>query len=782
MYCQRIFDWLGCTYKLRNRTNGHKLRQYFGNDVPEWRGMRIHKRCLFVAGLGVLLALGMHACESGPKYTYQHLKEQAQSAFEAGNVVQAADTWAEAVSLYPEQPTPYAKLARVHISRGKLGQARKAYQQALSLQPEQPSWRYELGKVCILQGDRQCVQRCLAHLDQEGMHFSLLRGDSLFGKGRYAQALQAYARVLNKDPEQEVALIRSALGALSMDQMDKAQRLYARLAADPSLAPETWLEMVDYWKLRGEHIKAEELLLQAVGKHPHSHILYHRLVEMYLDKEELEQLWQSIANMKGSWAQDLYLHKVAVQCLLGLGRLDQAEQRLQALVKQVGQEDPDYVLLVGSLYLLQGKTGQAVGQFERAEEIMSTSRQLAVYLKGVALMQGGKIHLAEKAFIQALAMDPGLTRAELALAATRYRHKDLQTALGYVQRVLQREPENAAAHLFQGIIRLAAGDSDQAMDSLQVAQSLSPQMSETELFQGLVHERQGQTRQAVRVYLDMLCEHNQLWIEPAMGLIRLGDAHALRTLQGCLQARAGPKTQRSVRLYVQGLIAKAGQKTGKAIDALEKSVHLAPSFTAAYVHLAELYREQGRWRRVVSCLEQAVHNKVDSKRIYSLLAQAYKEQGQRDKAIDTLQKGVECNPEYAPLAANLAWMYLEQKRDVSEAFNLAQKAYNLSPNKPAVVDTLGWAFYQRDLYTRAVWLFEQALSLEPDNPMVHYHLGLAWQAQGKTQQAARALQRAVQGGLCGSEKARAEQVLYSLNRTSHPRFRETEVGNGPGRK
>ena len=42
------------------------------------------------------------------------------------------------------------------------------------------------------------------------------------------------------------------------------------------------------------------------------------------------------------------------------------------------------------------------------------------------------------------------------------------------------------------------------------------------------------------------------------------------------------------------------------------------------------------------------------------------------------------------------------------------------------MDTLGWVYYQKGFYDSAIREFEESLQKMPDNPIIHYHLGLAY--------------------------------------------------------
>jgi tetratricopeptide (TPR) repeat protein len=58
------------------------------------------------------------------------------------------------------------------------------------------------------------------------------------------------------------------------------------------------------------------------------------------------------------------------------------------------------------------------------------------------------------------------------------------------------------------------------------------------------------------------------------------------------------------------------------------------------------------------------------------------------------------------------------------------------PDSSDVADTLGWVYYQKGAYESAIGLLQEALKLRgksniPEDPGIHYHLGLAYEKAGK---------------------------------------------------
>ncbi len=48
---------------------------------------------------------------------------------------------------------------------------------------------------------------------------------------------------------------------------------------------------------------------------------------------------------------------------------------------------------------------------------------------------------------------------------------------------------------------------------------------------------------------------------------------------------------------------------------------------------------------------------------------------------------------------NLAWLFAERKTHLDEALQLAKQANELAPNRGELLDTLGWVYFQKKVYT-----------------------------------------------------------------------------------
>jgi Flp pilus assembly protein TadD len=117
-------------------------------------------------------------------------------------------------------------------------------------------------------------------------------------------------------------------------------------------------------------------------------------------------------------------------------------------------------------------------------------------------------------------------------------------------------------------------------------------------------------------------------------------------------------------------------------------------------------------------------------------------------------------PNAAVAANNLAALLLERGEDLASAEQLATTAVEQAPNDAEVLDTLGSIYYKRARYGLAIKHLEQAVAIEPDNALFHYHLGLAYAGGADPDRASDALRQAVR---LNPRLAGARDALASLS-------------------
>ena len=125
--------------------------------------------------------------------------------------------------------------------------------------------------------------------------------------------------------------------------------------------------------------------------------------------------------------------------------------------------------------------------------------------------------------------------------------------------------------------------------------------------------------------------------------------------------------------------------------------------------------------------ERALQANPHDARLYVALATIQDAQGQWQQAETNYQQALQILPDYPLAENNLAYLMLDHGGNVDVALALAQKARRGLPDLPNSADTLGWAYFNENVFNSAIDLLQEAIKGDPKNPTFHYHLGMAYE-------------------------------------------------------
>lgn len=93
----------------------------------------------------------------------------------------------------------------------------------------------------------------------------------------------------------------------------------------------------------------------------------------------------------------------------------------------------------------------------------------------------------------------------------------------------------------------------------------------------------------------------------------------------------------------------------------------------------------------------------------------------------------------------LGWVEIESGiGDPGKAVEYAKTALDMQPGNPDILDTYGWALHHAGRTADAVEMLERAYAANPNIFCIHYHLGSAYLAVGRREQAAFHFRRQVE--------------------------------------
>lgn len=232
-----------------------------------------------------------------------------------------------------------------------------------------------------------------------------------------------------------------------------------------------------------------------------------------------------------------------------------------------------------------------------------------------------------------------------------------------------------------------------------------------------------------------------LGIKPDMAVVQtlLGDIFEnMKQYQAAIDAYGkvpiGSPLQPNADIRVAINLNELGE-ADKAVQHLQALVKREPKHYEALVTLGTLLRSQSKFKEAVDAYTQALDVVGEpEQRHWSVLyfrGIAYERSKEWDNAEADFLKALELEPEQ-PLVLNyLGYSWLEQGRNPDEALAMIELAVEQRQNDGYIIDSLGWAFYKRGDYERAVEELEKAVELQPSDPAINDHLGDAYWQVGR---------------------------------------------------
>jgi tetratricopeptide (TPR) repeat protein len=328
----------------------------------------------------------------------------------------------------------------------------------------------------------------------------------------------------------------------------------------------------------------------------------------------------------------------------------------------------------------------------------------------------------------------------------------------HASRIRERDPENFRSYLIIGNIHLALSEFEEARSAYRAVHALHPDIIQPQYYLALTAFLSGRKNEAISLYEQLI--NKNLYLADAASLYcsllfnNKRENDAFNFLSDLLN-------NDNTNVYLHQIIGEMYFLTGnkiKAADSFSLAIKNNSNMKVSYLRLVDIYENNKNKQEEI--LLRAIEKNHYFKEAYIKLAAHYLTLGLPSKALDTLKKAMSYLPRSAQIANNLAWLYLKyQQDDIDEAMRLAQIAYEGLPNNPAVADTLGWIYYLKKMPTRAIWLLEQAMESDSDNPIINFHLGMALVAERRREEGRQHLALSIKLGINETERVEAEQAL-----------------------
>ena len=106
-----------------------------------------------------------------------------------------------------------------------------------------------------------------------------------------------------------------------------------------------------------------------------------------------------------------------------------------------------------------------------------------------------------------------------------------------------------------------------------------------------------------------------------------------------------------------------------------------------------------------------------------------------DNMEEALLKSLELNPDDPNVLNFLAYSWVERGLNLDQGFEMLNRAVEMQPDSGAIIDSLGWAYYQLGEYDEALPHLERAFQLNPWSWEIAEHVGDVYWRLDRTREA-----------------------------------------------
>lgn len=677
----------------------------------------------------------------------------------ARDVDGAAAEVAELKKLAPTNPQTQLLEAQIALERKDYKLAKDLTQQLLKLAPEAPdvlqvAAAAELGAGSPIQAEALLAKALKVAPYRRPPR--LLLAQTYMRLGEPAKAVEVLAPMLQPESTDAQALAMAAEAHVQAGDIARAQAEFARAA-----------------KINPDDVRSRTALaLTRLAKDPEG---------------ALADLRQIAANDKGSTA-----NLVLVSVHMRRGERDRALQQIDQIeAKQPNTPMPH--LLRGNVQLAARHPDAARKHFEKALAVDPAYLPAATALARLDL-QAGQPQAAAKRYEDMLRAEPNDARLVLALAAVRERGdaepKEVQELLN---RAVKLDPAAAAPRLKLVDHLIATKQNAAALTTAQEAAAALPDSLDVLDALGRAQLAAGEMQQAISTFGKLV----QLQPKSALGHVRLADAHiAAKDPAAAVASLKRALTLTPDLLPVQNRLFLLEMQAGRPQEALAIARDVQAKRPADGLgHLLEADVEVSRknWDAAATAYRAAMKTGGASRAAmgyYAMLNKSGREPeaerfardwlGQHPKDAGFLfyfaevafarkdyavseanyRKVLEVQPGNVAALNNVAWILAQTRKPGAVA--LAEKANQLKPNVPAVMETLAVALAAENQLDRAIEMQKKVVAAAPEVDAFRLSLAKLYLQAGQKPLAKTELERLSQAGARFAGQAEVAQLLQGL--------------------
>lgn len=673
-------------------------------------------------GFALLLIAAALGCQDKEARFARHMQRGA-AYLEESKPKEAVIEYRNAVQIDPNNASAHYALAQAFLAARQPAKAYWELHETVRLDPENHEARLAYGNFLLFGEDDQ-KERALEQADAvvaaqpESWQARLLRGRSLEGLGRDAEAREAFEAALELAPEQPEVVGLVGNHYLRAGDADLAEAQFQKLVEiQPTVR--SYFALAAFYARERRVAEAERVYRDALGvaEPDERGLAYRRLASFYYGEERYDEAEATLVEAREADGKDLEVLYALARFYHARGAPERADQ----IMEEATQADPGQIQPYLALSSYRSQNGDYAGALSAVELALDVDpkAELARLRKAELLVdqsarEGKPESLAQaRAIVDAVIEDnPDSPEAFFVRAKIEIAGGELAQAETSLRTVIDARPDSAQAHYLLASTLRATGDRPEARVEAQRALELDASLDPARMLLARLHSELGEHQAAVDEAGRVLRKNpgsEPMRLLAAQSLVHLGDrAGARRELEVI------PLGDRSADVHFA--LARLDLLDGKpafARDKLVKALEQEPYHPEVLAQYLNAERRLGNTDAAIARIETAVAERPQDGDLARLYGMALLVGGRGSAAEDQLRRAVELAPDDMASYQALASYYLATQR-FAEGVEAYEEAVEKRPQVASLRFALGTLYEVDGRRADAVIQYEEALRVNPN--------------------------------------------------------------------
>jgi tetratricopeptide (TPR) repeat protein len=524
-------------------------------------------------------------------------------------------------------------------------------------------------------------------------------------------------------------------------------------------------------RLTGNSAKARSLYEQCLVKNPEHSASMYELAQLYFDDGDYSSAARYAEQAAELEPVNKWYKLLLVEIYGKAGRKKDLLETCERLVK-TDPENVDFLYELANAYLMNEDGGNAIRTYNRIEEIMGISEEVSLQKQQIYLIQK-KTDQAAAEIEKLIPEFPDQETRYLSMLAEMYMQAGkTETAAGYYEQILKKDPENPYIHITLSDYYRKKGDTRRSFDEMKLGFANPALDIDTKIRVLLSYFTMEEMYNANKADVFELA---RILVETHPSEPKAHSMYADFLLDDKQYAKARDEYRTVIAsdssryaVWESLLNTEIQLADYKALgNESKRAIELFPLIPVPYLFAGISDFEAGKYDDALGYFNQGVKlvssNNALLVQFYTYLGDTYNRLKNFRLSDENYEKALKLDPENSYVLNNYAFYLSLRGENLEKAETMSAKSVKLDAANPANLDTYGWVLYKLGRYSEAVIWVEKAIAASPgaDADLLE-HLGDIYFKLGDTEKAVTQWQKARNAGKGSDllEKKLKDRKLY----------------------